>query len=445
MYNILSSDSRISIDLTTRLNRSEPGEPRKTGDSCVSDAPSAPTPLPAAQTTFAVYAGPPLDSVKTMVASEFQVKDAFLDPYGIPTVQVTPEPAKEKFQRLLDQLRQQGLIAAIRRTTESLIIKVFQKPQVKPSNKNINLALFLATVGTVLVAGYYLWTMGLLGNETLQQQLNAIIDPAANPYLKAGLFASALLAIVGLHEFGHKAAAQHHRMDATLPYFIPGFPPIGTFGAVISLKSPPSNRDQLFDLGLSGPVVGFVVTIVVAALSVLLGVVPTASQNTQLAQWSSTCGAQVGTTGCLSNYDFSAWPFQPLLLIIVTGLTGMARPGVFFDNQLFFAAQIGSLLTFLNIIPAWQLDGGHISRAVFGPSGHRVSSIIGLMILLGASIFFFSYFFFALLILGFMWFSRRGFAGVEPLDDVSPLSNSRKGLYLMAIVLLVLTFALAPF
>ena len=379
-----------------------------------------------------------------MVASEFQVKDAFLDPYGIPTVQVTREPAKEKFQRLLEQLRQQGLIAAIRGTADGLTIKVFQKPQVKPSNKNINLGLFLATVGTVFLAGYYLWTMGLLGNETLQQQLIAIIDPSANPYLKAGLFASGLLAIVGLHEFGHKAAAQHHRMDATLPYFVPGFPPIGTFGAVISLKSPPSNRDQLFDLGLSGPVVGFIVTIVVAALSVLLGIVPTASQATQLAQWSSTCGAQFGIAGCISNYDFSSWPGQPLLLIIVTGITGAARPGVFFDNQLFFAAQIGSLLTFLNIIPTWQLDGGHISRAVFGPRGHRISSIIGLMILLGASVFFFSYFFFALLILGFMWFSRRGLAGVEPLDDVSPVSNSRKVLYLMAIVLLILTFALTP-
>jgi len=380
-----------------------------------------------------------------MVASEFQVKDAFLDPYGIPTVQVTLEPAKEKFQRLLDQLRQQGLIAAIRGTADGLTIKVFQKPQVKPSNKNINLGLFLATVASVFYAGYYLWTTGLLGNEALQQQFASIIEPTANPYLKAGLFASGLLGIVGLHEFGHKAAAQHHRMDATLPYFVPGFPPIGTFGAVISLKSPPSNRDQLFDLGLSGPVVGFVVTIVVAALSVLLGIVPTATQATQLAQWSSTCGAQFGTSGCISNYDFSSWPAQPLILIIVTGLTGLARPGVFFDNQLFFAAQIGSLLTFLNIIPAWQLDGGHISRAMFGPRGHRISSIIGLMILLGASVFFFSYFFFALLILGFMWFSRRGLAGVEPLDDISPVSNSRKALYLMAVVLLVLTFALAPF
>jgi membrane-associated protease RseP (regulator of RpoE activity) len=380
-----------------------------------------------------------------MVASEFQVKDAFLDPYGIPTVQVTQEPAKEKFQRLLEQLRQHGLIAAMRGTADGLTIKVFQKPQVKPSNKNINLGLFLATVATVFIAGYYLWTTGILGNETLQQQFTSIIEPTANPYLKAGLFASGLLAIVGLHEFGHKAAAQHHRMDATLPYFVPGFPPIGTFGAVISLKSPPSNRDQLFDLGLSGPVVGFVVTIVVAALSVLLGIVPTATQATQLAQWSSTCGAQFGTSGCISNYDFSSWPAQPLILIIVTGLIGLARPGVFFDNQLFFAAQIGSLLTFLNIIPAWQLDGGHISRAVFGPRGHRISSIIGLVILLGASVFFFSYFFFALLILGFMWFSRRGLAGVEPLDDISPVSNSRKALYLMAVVLLVLTFALAPF
>src|SRR3989441_10442968 len=369
-----------------------------------------------------------------MVATEFHIADAFLDPYGIPTVQVTREPAKEKFQRLLDQLRQQGLIAAIRGPRGSgdvLTIKIFQKPTPKPPRRMINLVLFLATILTVFVAGYLLWL------AQLQQGFIQTVVPNSNIYLEAIAFAGGLLSIIGLHEFGHKAAARHHKMDATLPYFVPGPPPIGTFGAVISLKSPPSNRDQLFDLGLSGPVVGFVVTIVVAALSVLLGIVPTANQASQLAQWSSTCGAQFGTNGCLTNYDFSNWPGQPLILIMVTELARVPRPGVFFDNQLFFAAQIGSLLTFLNIIPAWQLDGGHISRAVFGPRGHRVSSIIGLMMLLGASVFFFSYFFFALLILGFMWFSRRGLAGVEPLDDFSPVSNSRKGLYLMAIVLLV--------
>src|SRR5207245_10964384 len=105
-----------------------------------------------------------------------------------------------------------------------------------------------------------------------------IIDPTANPYLKAGLFAAGLISIIGLHEFGHKTAAQKHRMDATLPYFVPGPPPIGTFGALISLKSPPANRDHLFDFGLSGLVVGLVVTIVIASLSVLLGIDPTLVQ-----------------------------------------------------------------------------------------------------------------------------------------------------------------------
>src|SRR5216684_4387852 len=122
-----------------------------------------------------------------MVALEFEVKDAFLDPYGIPTIQVSREPAKEKFQRLLEQLRQHGLIVAMRGAADGLTIKVFQKPLVKPSNKNINLGLFLATVATVFIAGYYLWTTGILRNETLQQQFTSIIEPTANPYLKAGL------------------------------------------------------------------------------------------------------------------------------------------------------------------------------------------------------------------------------------------------------------------
>jgi Zn-dependent protease len=406
----------------------------------VSDARPPPTPLPASQTNVPVYVGPPLDSIKTIVASEFQIKDAFLDPYGIPIVHVTPEPAKEKFQRLLDQLRQQGLIAAIRGTTDGLVIKVFQKPQVKPSRKTINLGLFLATVTTVFIAGYYLWTTGLFGSQVLQQQLIAIIDPTANPYLKAGLFAGGLLSIIGLHEFGHKAAARHHKMDATLPYFVPGPPPIGTFGALISLKSPPANRDQLFDLGLSGPVIGFIVTIAVAALSVFIGTLPNASQATQIDAWNTTCAAQLGVQSCFSNIDFGLIARQPLILIMISQVTSMIRPGVLLDSQLFFAAQIGALLTFLNIVPAWQLDGGHISRAVFGPGGHRVASVIGLALL-----FLAGYYPFGLLVLAFMFFSRRGFAGVEPLDDISPVSNSRKLLYILALVMLVLTFAYSPF
>jgi membrane-associated protease RseP (regulator of RpoE activity) len=103
-------------------------------------------------------------------------------------------------------------------------------------------------------------------------------------------------------------------------------------------------------------------------------------------------------------------------------------------TQVAFAAEIGALITFLNIVPAWQLDGGHIMRATLGPRGHRVATMIGVMALALAG-----YWPFALLIIIFM-FTRGGITGVEPLDDVSPLSTSRKCLFAVALLMLVLCF-----
>jgi len=401
----------------------------------MSDASSPPPPQPTVQQTFAAYSGPPLDTIRSIVSTQFQVRDAFLDPNGVPTFLVDADATKDKFMHLVEQLRPEGLIAAIRGTADTLTIKVFQKPQVKQSRRTINLGLFLATVVSVTVAGYFLWTGGL-GPQTLQAQYNEIILPGASPYLEAGVFATGLLAIIGLHEFGHKAATVVHGLDASFPYFIPGPPPIGTFGALISLKGPPTNRDQLFDLGLSGPVVGFIVTMVVGTISMLFGPALTPAKLSQLTTWDSTCSTYLQVTSCFSNVSF---PAQPLILVLLSNLTGFINPNVIYDQQLFFAAQIGALLTFLNVVPAWQLDGGHISRAVFGPGGHRIATVIGLGLLLISG-----FWAFAILVLVMMSFTRRGFAGVEPLDDVSPVSNSRKILYLVGIAMLVLTFARSP-
>src|SRR5207244_8346339 len=198
---------------------------------------------------------------------------------------------------------------------DTLTIKVFQKPQIKPSRRTINLGLFLATVVTVTLAGYFLWTGGLGGSQTLQAQFNQIVSPGASSYVEAATFGVGLLAIIGLHEFGHKAATTYHKLDATFPYFIPGPPPIGTFGALISLKSPPANRDQLFDLGLSGPVVGFVVTIAVAMVGMLFGPPITQAKLDQYAIWNATCSAQVGESTCSPSVSFPAFP---LLLVILS-------------------------------------------------------------------------------------------------------------------------------
>jgi membrane-associated protease RseP (regulator of RpoE activity) len=373
-----------------------------------------------------VYAGPSLESIRAIVAAHFQVKDAFLDPYGVPTIQIAAEPPRKKFKALLEDLGKQGLLGLLRGSGDTLTIKVVQKHQIGRSRKQINLVMFVATIATVLLAGWYIWTM---------DPATKIVAPASNPIVEAGVFTGGLLGIIGLHEFGHKAAARHHKLDASLPYFIPGPPPIGTFGALISLRAPPANRDELFDLGLSGPVVGFSVTILVAVLSILLGFQLSAGQVDAL-QASGITGKAV---------DINSLGAQPLLLIIISGFTRSLRPGLsgvfVFDSQLFFAAQIGALLTFLNLIPAWQLDGGHISRATFGAEGHRVATIIGIMFLIFAGFYFsMGFFTFAFFLIVFMGLSRRGLAGVEPLDDVSPISNSRKILYVVAMAMLVLTF-----
>src|SRR3989442_8130858 len=130
--------------------------PDKMSDSSTVATPPAPTPQPVTQTTFTVYAGPPLETIRLLVASQFQVKDAFLDPYGVPTFQIAAEPPREKFQTILGELGKQGLIAALRGTGNTLTLMVFQKPHLKPPRRMINLILFLATVGTVFTAGYFI-------------------------------------------------------------------------------------------------------------------------------------------------------------------------------------------------------------------------------------------------------------------------------------------------
>jgi membrane-associated protease RseP (regulator of RpoE activity) len=400
----------------------------------VSDAPATadnPQQGQPSQVTFTVYQGPPLDTIRNLVASHFLVKDAFIDQYGIPTVQVAAEPPHEKFRTLLKELGQNNLIGSIRGAGDTLTIRVFGKPQRKGSRKTLNLALFFATVGSVLAAGYFNWS-----NSDLFVQL---VEPSG-VLTKASLFAVGLLAIIGLHEFGHKAATNHHGLDATFPYFIPGPPPVGTFGALISLRGPPENRDQLFDLGLSGPVVGFIVTIIIATFSLLLSttVAPAVAQQLISGGATQDLGFCLPLVGTSPNVACEA----PLLLIVGRILMPATTPGsLMFPNQeLWFAAHIGALLTFLNIVPAWQLDGGHISRAVFGPRGHRTATLVGLVIL-----FVSGYLVFAFFLLIMMNLNRRGFAGVEPLDDVSTVSNSRKILYVLAIAMLLLTFFPSPF
>jgi Zn-dependent protease len=358
---------------------------------------------------------PDLTELRRIVQLRFNVTDAYVDEHGIPNFRVEREAAKDKFKALIGDLKPLQLSASVRSDSDKLLIRIFQRIQARPSNPLINAVLMFVTIGTILFASYSL-------TYSMDPQVLKTVFGHLDLNVQIAMFAGSIFGIIALHESGHKLAAWNHRMDSTLPYFIPGPPPFGTFGAVISLKSPPANRDQLFDLGFSGPVVGFITTIAVAIISVLTApLVPEAQVESLVSQ------------GLLS---VQAWPKTPLLMILLSYLDiRVVPPGqTLVLTQVVFAAEIGALITFLNIIPAWQLDGGHIMRAALGPQGHRIATGIGLVGLALAG-----YWPFALLIL-VMMFARGGWAGVEPLDDVSSLSKGRKVLFILAIAMLVLCF-----
>lgn len=358
---------------------------------------------------------PDLSGLRRVVQARFNVIDVYIDQHGIPSFLVNREPAKKKFKELLNDLHPIHLSASVRPDSGKLLIRIFQRIQARPSKPLVNLVLMLVTAGTILFASYSL-------TYSMDPQVLTTVFGRLDLNTQIAMFAASLFGIIALHESGHKLAASTHRMDSTLPYFIPGPPPFGTFGAVISLKSPPANRDELFDLGFSGPLVGFVVTIVVAIVSILTAPsVPEAVVKNLVAQ---------------ELLAVQEWPRTPLFMILLSNLDLRAVvPGqMLVLTQVAFAAEIGALITFLNLVPAWQLDGGHIMRAGLGPRGHRIASGIGLAVLALAG-----YWPFALLLLFFM-FSRGGWAGVEPLDDVSSLSNSRKILFVVVLAMLVLCF-----
>jgi membrane-associated protease RseP (regulator of RpoE activity) len=359
-------------------------------------------------------------SIRSMVEYRFGLMDAYVDVNGLATFVVQQEPIKQKFQELLRDLTNHDLSAKVREVSDKFVISVFPKTQLGKPRKIINLLLFLATIGTVALASY-----SLVFN--VDPRLMATVFVNQNLFAEVVFLTVAILGIVAIHEMGHVLANRYHRMDATLPYFVPAPPPFpfGTFGAVISLRAPPGNRDQLFDLGFSGPIAGFIATIVVAVFAYLTAPVITEQEATKLI-----------AANLLSSQP---WPHTPLFMDLIEqlGLRTVASGHVMILTQLAFAAEIGALITFLNILPVWQLDGGHIARATLGTMGHKITALIGFAILFAVG-----YWGFALLLVVFMFLSRRPLEGVEPLDDVSPLSKSRKVLFVVAWVMFVLTLVI---
>jgi membrane-associated protease RseP (regulator of RpoE activity) len=238
----------------------------------------------------------------------------------------------------------------------------------------------------------------------------------ADPVLLQGLwFSVPLLTILTAHELGHYVACMRWQVDATLPYFLPSPFLLGTFGAFIRIKSPIYTRRSLFDIGVSGPIAGFLVLVPVLAVGIFL----------------SRLSPNIALRG-----DFV---FGTPLLIRIMEWARFGQHTSTSDIALHPFAQAawaGLLATAINLLPIGQLDGGHILYAFFGPV-HRTLSRVFLAVLLPMGYFSYSWLF---------WAAVLFFLGVRhPLvyDDM-PLDGKRKVIAMAAFAILVLSLSLTP-
>ena len=244
------------------------------------------------------------------------------------------------------------------------------------------------------------------------------------PVLVEGVtFSLSLLSILLAHEAGHYIACRRYGVDATLPYFIPA-PPLflaGTFGAFIKIKSPIPSRRALFDIGVAGPLAGFVVLLPVAVAGILT---------------TRAHAAPLPPEGVIYFND-------PLLIHLLSRALGIDLTNAA-TNPFYFAAWIGLLVTSLNLLPVGQLDGGHAVYAVLGRRFHRlVGRVVFIWMLLLAVLGWFwhgapSGFVYALLL-----FIMLRVRHPQPEDESDPLGRAR--LFVAALTLLVFLLAFVPF
>ncbi|HJP93565.1 MAG TPA: site-2 protease family protein [Pyrinomonadaceae bacterium] len=258
-----------------------------------------------------------------------------------------------------------------------------------PSARELRLhgGLLLLTIVTTTVAGIMLAAPEI---EPAEPPLSSVLDYVfyiplayfyelvallqyafAHPRLitEGATFSASLLAILFSHEMGHYLACRYYKVNATLPYFIPA-PPVflaGTFGAFIKIRSAIPTRRALFDIGLAGPLAGFVVALPLSVIGIL------------------TVGPP------LSPQDHAIFFNDPLLFRLFAKLLGVNLDPNSAPNPYYMAAWLGLLVTSLNLMPVGQLDGGHGTFALFGARVHR---IIGRLAFISVSV---------LAVLGLWW------------------------------------------
>lgn len=336
------------------------------------------------------------EEITQFVAAEFKIEESLME-QGTPTYYLAwPQETKQPFLRLLARLEEKKLIAFLRKVDNRIVLRVVPKPPVKPSNPRTNVILLLATIATTFITGYI-----------------GFPETGIDPLVSGAIFSVAILLVLGIHEMGHKITANKKKIDASSPYFIPGLPPLGTFGAVIMQKSLPRNRDALFDVGANGPIAGFVVALIFSAIGMTLLIPAEIEAGTSL----------VPVSWFILMNVFSGLNLLPPVIPPNNG---------WYMHPLAYAGWAGMIVTMLNLLPAAMLDGGHVARSTLTSDKSRlILTFASVALLLLVSPEF--------IVMAFLIVFMSMFKHPGPLDDVSALSRKRKLLIIALIAVFILS------
>ena len=358
-------------------------------------------------------AAPPLSQIEDVfTVYEIAVDDDEIRYFGTPLV-----PIRELVRELWPTFREHGYELQIRRELGEWILVG------EPIQLGIdeipwtNIILAVATIASTLFAGTFWYHL----------------DPTSPEIIHAWPFALSIMFVLGVHELGHYVMSRHHRVQASLPYFIPLPTLIGTMGAVIKMDGQIPSRRALFDIGVAGPLAGLAATIVVTVIGLHL---PPVTAPDELVADPDAVLISLGYPLLLEGLAFLV--DQPL---------SFEEEGTFV-NPVVIAGWVGMFVTFLNLIPVGQLDGGHITRAIVGDRAQLVAALVPMTLfgLAGVLYFVLGVGAQSIVIWGVWGVLTLVFVAVgpaHPIDD-RPLGNSRVVIGILTFVFGLLCFTPVP-
>lgn len=282
----------------------------------------------------------------------------------------------------------------------------------------LNGLLFGLTILTTWFAGLFFATSFLSSGGA---SVASLFDPRV---VGLGfLYALALMIILTGHELGHYLTCRRYGVLATYPYFIPGPPFLGTFGAFIRIKSPVRFKHQIFDVGANGPLTGFALALPALVIGLAF----------------SKVGPVPVTPDTISFGE-------PLLFRLLSGLFFGRIPegSSLILHPIGFAGWVGLLVTAINLVPLGQLDGGHVAYALLGRRARLLSRImVGFLVVMGL-VFHLTWLILAAVLLFFEFRSKMRLQHPPVLDEDAPLGTKRTILSIVILLIFILSFIPDP-